>query len=336
MAPTPLLRRLACGARLDAIARVANRKRQLIVTYHGLREDSSPARSWLLLPLSKFVAQLEYLRSHYAVMPLDSDGRNRGTDHGRAVACITFDDGYRNNFEIALPVLQRLGLPATVFLATGFMGTDRVLWTTRLELAVRQASAQAQRELADWLGIAPADGNGDRFANHVAEPFKTMRPAARDAALAEAYSRLPTPAARDFQPFQFMSWEDVRAMESTGLVTFGAHTVNHEIVRNLDDRTLHDELATSIADVNRQCESPSRTFAYPNGRAVDFDDRAEQMLREAGCTGAVSTIEGLNDHHVPPFALRRISVGAEMEFADFRLRTSGLDAQVRRLAGRPT
>jgi peptidoglycan/xylan/chitin deacetylase (PgdA/CDA1 family) len=119
-------------------------------------------------------------------------------------------------------------------------------------------------------------------------------------------------------------------MEATGLVSFGAHTVHHEIVRNLDDVTLRREIADSISEVRRRCARPSRVFAYPNGRDVDFDERAARVLSELGCIAAVSTIEGLNDASTPRFALRRISVGGAMGFTEFRSRVSGLDSQARR------
>jgi peptidoglycan/xylan/chitin deacetylase (PgdA/CDA1 family) len=329
----PLLQSIARGARLDFVARIANRRRLLIVTYHGLREDSSPARSWLLLPQSEFVKQLEHLCAHYDVVPLDDAVRNSqgGEAQSRPRACITFDDGYRNNFDLALPILQRLSVPATVFLPTGFIGSERVLWTTQLELAMRHGSISDHEQLAHWLGIQRPNTSAENFEFHVSEALKRMSPGARDSILAKAFALFPAVPRVETDPFAFLTWANVRAMEAAGLITFGAHTVNHEIVRNLDDLALHDEIARSVTEVRAQCARPSRVFAYPNGRDVDFDERAGRVLREIGCVAAVSTIEGLNDAAVPPFALRRVSVGASMRLPEFRSRVSGLDSQARRL-----
>jgi peptidoglycan/xylan/chitin deacetylase (PgdA/CDA1 family) len=328
----PILRSLARGARLDSVARVANRRRLLIVTYHGLRHDSAPDRSWLLLPLSEFVKQMEYLRSHYDVVPLDEAVQDyRAGSHSRARACITFDDGYRNNLELALPVLQRLGLPATIFLPTGFIGTSKLLWTTKLELALRHASDADRHRVAEWVGVDRVPAASVECVFQISEALKTLPPARRDALLAKTYAMLPPPSSAEVQPFAFLTWPEVHSMEKSGLVAFGAHTVNHEIVRNLDDAMLREELATSIAEIARQCSRPSRVFAYPNGREADFDDRAVRILQELGCTAAVSTIEGLNDASVPPYALRRVSVGADMHITEFRSRVSGLDSQARSL-----
>ena len=324
----PVLQSVARAARLDLLARVANRRRLLIVTYHGIRDDASPARSWLLLPLSEFERQVEFLGAHYDVLPIDEALAE--TEGNRPRACITFDDGYRNNFELALPVLQRLRLPATIYLPTAFIGSKDLLWTTRLDFAFRRADGPTRRLFADWASVSVTD-NGDVPAHHVSDTLKQMTPVERDEVLMRIFSHVPAPSPEDTAPHAFLTWHEVATMEATGLVTFGAHTVNHEIVRNLDDVTLQRELADSLADVRTHCARPSRVFAYPNGRDLDFDDRAARILEALGCVAAVSTIEGLNDSSTPRYALRRISVGGDMGFAEFRSRVSGLDSQARRL-----
>lgn len=323
----PVLQSVARAARLDLLARVANRRRLLIVTYHGIREDESPARNWLLLPVSEFARQMEFLHSHYDVRPVDealavsSDGPPR--------ACITFDDGYRNNLELALPILERLHLPATIFLPTAFIESSRLLWTTRLDFAFRDADDASRAQFAVWASVDASVRSDGTLAYRVADALKRMPPERRDEVLMRIYSRVPEPSSADVAPHAFLTWSEVAAMEATGLITFGAHTVHHEIVRNLDDAALHRELSDSIAEVRRRCGRPSGVFAYPNGREVDFDERAPRVLREIGARAAVSTIEGLNDASTPPYALRRISVGGAMGFAEFRSRVSGLDSQAR-------
>ena len=160
----PVLQSIARAGRLDVLARVANRKRLLIITYHGIREDASPARSWLLLPVSEFVRQMEFLRAHYDVLPIDDALAKPGNRRPRA--CVTFDDGYRNNLELALPVLERLRLPATVYLPTAFIGSSHVLWTTRLDLGLPKAAPGVRAQIADWLSV-PHDPSTPAFVHGV-------------------------------------------------------------------------------------------------------------------------------------------------------------------------
>src|SRR5687767_3260086 len=86
--------------RIDALARRLNRHKLVIVCYHGVvAERKSSVNSWLLLPLPKFEQQLAYLRRNYDIRDLDSAVRLlRGRALARPTACITFDDGYRNNY----------------------------------------------------------------------------------------------------------------------------------------------------------------------------------------------------------------------------------------------
>jgi peptidoglycan/xylan/chitin deacetylase (PgdA/CDA1 family) len=127
-----------------------------------------------------------------------------------------------------------------------------------------------------------------------------------------------------------MTWDDVHAMEQTGLVSFGAHTVNHEIVSHLNDSELADEIRQSHEAVREHVARPSRSFAYPNGTPDDFDDRAARELKLAGSKWALTTIDGLSDPLTHPFEIRRVIVENDTTFARFRLAATGFLASMRR------
>ena len=136
------LKWLACFAGVHHVVRRFHRTRLLICCYHGLRENEDPRRDWLLLPQREFARQLRFLRSHYRCIPID-----QGVEELRSgtltanTACVTFDDGYRTTLTIGLPLLQRFKIPATIYLTTGLIGTDKLPWNTELELAIRNARA---------------------------------------------------------------------------------------------------------------------------------------------------------------------------------------------------
>ena len=114
------------------------------------------------------------------------------------------------------------------------------------------------------------------------------------------------------------------------LVSFGGHTVHHEILSTLDDDALESEVLDSIHVVEDRLGTVTATFAYPNGQPQDFDRRAVDVLRRNGATAAVSMIEGLNGPETEPFSLRRISIGADTGWDQFRLLTSGLIPTIKR------
>ena len=94
--------------------------------------------------------------------------------------------------------------------------------------------------------------------------------------------------------------------------------MHHEIVSRLPDELVSREIGDSVAKVAVECAHPSRGFAYPNGRTIDFDARAEAAVESAGCEFALSTITGFNAMTSPRFALRRLSIGGDCDLAGFQ------------------
>ena len=328
-----ILRRLAyasaCALGLHHAARRRNRHRLLIVCYHGVAGPGDPLH-WLLMPAAEFERQLAYLARHYRVMPIDEALADLWAGRlDTPTACVTFDDGYRDNLTEALPRLQRAAVPATIYLATGLVGTDRRLWTTEVDLACSRARA-ATIELD---GIVPAmavpsDARGRvALANRLKAALKALPASRRRTAHARVLALLDPAAADDGGTFGIMTWTDVRRMEAAGLITFGGHTVNHEIVSRLDDRELAHEVGDSMRDVAAHVARLTATFAYPNGTRADFDARAAAAVATAGGIAAVTTIEGLNDPETDRFGLRRVTLGGDVGFDEFRVRISGMREQ---------
>jgi peptidoglycan/xylan/chitin deacetylase (PgdA/CDA1 family) len=328
----------SCAAGLPDIARWRNRHRLLVLTYHGLRSgDPPPGFSWPLLHIDAFDRQVSYLKERYRIVPIDAAIQELLSGGLREpAACITFDDGYRSNFTLGLPVLQRHAAPATIYLATGLIGTDRILWTAELDLAFQQTSRAVVDLRPLGFDVVRLEGVTQRalLARGVINQLKPLAPGARAERLAHVRAELEMSAPEHGGAYSFMSWDDVRKLEESGLVRFGAHTVNHEIVTTLGDNELSAEVVQSINTVRTRVRDASVTFAYPNGTRADFDERVVNILRKCGCAGAVSTIEGLNDREVDPFALRRFNIGSEMGMAEFRLLTSGALARRARIQRR--
>ena len=317
---------LACRIGVHHASRRLHRRQLLICCYHGVREDSSGDDHWLLLPRRQFTEQLEYLSRHYRCLPVDEALEAlRAGRLTEPTACITFDDGYANNRSIALPILESLRLPATIYLTTGLVGTERRLWTTALELAIRRTPLE-ELDLESFghgkvaLG---SDAERARLASRITEALKLRPVAEREAILSRLHADTGSAGAEDAGAFAMMGWDDARDMLATGLVTFGAHTINHDVLSRVDDVRVASEVEGSMRRVAEEL-GECRTFAFPNGREIDFDARAIAAVRRAGGTAAMSTREGLNGAKEDFFALRRVVVGPEMSMDAFRLHTSGV------------
>jgi peptidoglycan/xylan/chitin deacetylase (PgdA/CDA1 family) len=322
-----MLYQAASAVAIPHLARRRNCRRLLVLAYHGLRDQAAPAgTSWSLLPIEQFDLQLRYLRRHYSIRFIDDAlGDLFGAGLQEPTACITFDDGYCSNHRLGLPALQQFDVPATVYLATGFIGTDRLIWTIELDLMFQQTRRPRIDLRPIGLSAVRLSGVEDRArsARAVIARLKAFHPAARGAALDQIRAELGVEEPAHDAAYAFMDWDEVAAMDASGLISFGGHTVNHEIVVSLDGDALDEEITGSVRTVRERVRSVSSTFAYPNGTAGDFDVRASRVLQRAGCTAAVTTIEGLSDGTTDPFAIRRFNVGNDMKLEEFVMLTSG-------------
>lgn len=339
LAPVDLAYRLAALPPIVGSVRRARGRQLLVVCYHGLAEDDAPLAHWLLVRRSAFAAQVAFLARHYDCLPVDEAlDRLWSGRLTRPTAAVTFDDGYESNATIGQPILARHGVPATIYLATGLIGTDARLWTTSIELAVWRTPVRTVD--LSWLDLGPLALDDDRSggspvrraaARRIVARLKTLPSADRHVAQARVLAALDADgaggAADDGGAFRLMDWDRVRRVAASGIVSFGGHTVNHEIVGRLDDDALAREIGESVATVAREVpDAVSRTFAYPNGQPADFDARAEAALARAGCVAAMTTVSGLNPPDTPRMRLRRVNVGDRTTLDRFAVQTTGLVA----------
>ena len=293
-----------------------------ILMYHGVVETPPALFDWCFLDVDRFAAQMAWLAAQpVEVRPLgEAVSDLRAGRLRRPTVALTFDDGYRNNVEVALPVLARHGLPATIFLTTGFVGGAKALWASRVALAV-DASERAR---LTWRGHGYALATAaERAATSAAlqEVIKARAGGDPGAAVGELEAALGVPIDPDVprhSPFAPMDAADIAAARASGLVDFGAHTVTHPILAQLEDGALAAEIDGSVRAVAELTGEPCRAFAYPNGRPVDWDERAVARLAQAGVTAAVSTVQRPNWPTADPLRLARWGVGADMSLRRFR------------------
>lgn len=273
----------------NALGTTIGRNRVCVINYHRVLPSPEP----LLASepdVHTFRWHMELLARCFHVMPLQ--------DALRAVAlgkvpqrtvCITFDDGYRSIHELALPVLREFGLPATVFVTSGYIGQGS-MWNDRIIDAV-QTLPDGQLDLEDiGLGTYPLRNIAERkhSLELLIERSKYLPPAARDN-LADRLDRL-TVRAVPHDPM--LTREMIIDLQRHG-IDIGAHTVSHPILTSLDDEDARREIAGGKAQLEAILDKPVRLFAYPNGKAgKDFDARHVAMVRKAGFDAAFTTAAG--------------------------------------------
>lgn len=315
----------------DGFFRHLNRDRLLVVMYHGVTLQSYHPPVWTQLPLPVFRSQLEFLRDHYRIVSLSQVVR--ALDHGEPLperaALITFDDGLRNNFTVAFPVLKELGLPAAVFLTVDLIGGSEMLWFDELYLLIRQAGVSG---VALELPGAAAQRHyqaGELWEAYVicVEEAKLAGCRARRELLEGLRSRVSLEPERHQADFGLLDWDEVRQMERSGLIGFGVHTATHRILSELQEHELAEEVVVPKRRFAEELGVEPESFCFPNGRpGVDFTPWHQEYLRLNGYLCAFSTGDDLFDRiRGDRMGITRIPAGNDgcSQPNYFRLNTSG-------------
>jgi peptidoglycan/xylan/chitin deacetylase (PgdA/CDA1 family) len=244
----------------------------------------------------------------------------------RALA-VTFDDGFANNHRFAWPILRKYGVPVTVFLATGHIGVPGAqLWTERVKRAIFLSALPLLPAIVPGVGPLPLQNATHRAdsARKVLGRMKRMTPVDRDSCLAELERVCGRPplASDDRARYDFLTWDDVKAMATEG-AEFGSHTVTHPIMSTIDDQALAWEVEHSRQDVESHLQRPCLTFAYPNGQPGDFGDRERGALAGAGYAVAFKLFGGLNPSLADPLALDRVNITRGVSPAMFNVMVTG-------------
>lgn len=244
---------------------------------------------------TSFDRQCAFLRANYDVIPLEEAVRRlEGDKPATHTAVITVDDGYADMHEVAFPILRKYGLPATLFLTTGFV--NRTCWMPGDR--VRQFFATTAKETAtvtDDAGIVHTfrtkgtDGPDALRALLKRVPERTKR-----RILSELDGDLPVPDAASIpEQYRPCTWGQIRELAEGG-VSMGAHTVTHPILSRIEDaRELEQEIVQSKAEIEEKLQRPVDFFAYPNGMRDDVNKVSVDCVR-GHFKAAVKAITGMN------------------------------------------
>jgi len=286
--------------------------RVLLLSYHRATFDfAESAREGLpsmLVSAATLRRQLAQLARTWEIVSLTDAARvlaegPRGP--GRAFAAITFDDGYADNHAVALPVLSSLGIPATVYVATAFIGSEARLTHDRLYATLRELARRgtpperAGLEAPLQVLLSACAGGGpvvvlDRLIARLPHPTLLAVTAALEARAGLSPSDLP-PGSR------LLDWEELRELAAAG-IDVGGHSMNHAVLPNLSLGEARQEIAGCREAIAERLGRPPRHFAYPNGY---HSPAIRREVRQAGFETGSTTEDRENVRGCDLFALRR-------------------------------
>lgn len=296
---------------LDAYAflrRKLTKSQVAILMYHRV---SPRPDGWSLEPLSppSFEEQAEYFCRNYEMLPLDKlvSYLRQGKALPEKAVAITFDDGYRDNYLHAYPILKKYNIPATVFLTTGCIGTDKLFWWDRVGYLIHHTTV-SQLDLAE-LGSYPLRSELDRFraGSIIAKRLKKMPEETKNLLVEKLADICRVEIPPDLARGLILSWDEIMEMNNDG-IAFGAHSVTHPILTKIPSEQAQYEITQSKRAIEEKLGQEVTAFSYPNG---DFNDSIDKVVRESGYACAVTTAPNLLTARANPYRLGRIGVGGD-------------------------
>lgn len=290
---------------LSALCRKSLRNQTIVLMYHGVAKDQWVASigNWLQVKESNFRKQMEHLKKYYNVVSFEYALRTIDQPSKKPKAVITFDDGYANNFTVAYPILKDLDLPATIFLVTDMIDTNKLFWYDRLRTTL--------------LGNFESDK-----IEEIVQSYKTKHPHIIDALVDEFICGYQLGSKQHIHDaYGILTYRQINEMQNSGLIDFDSHTHRHEILTQLNSGEPLDSIGHSLEIMRGRGIECGKVFCYPNGlyRPEHFD-----VLSKLGFKAAASTIHNtwrLKDHQ---YEIPRIGIGRDLSTPQFESLISGL------------
>jgi len=337
-----ILATTAVSIGVDALFRCLNRKKLLVVMYHGITLNTYNPPFWTHLPVDKFRQQLRFLKSHYSIISLEQvlDSLDGKINLPQNAVLITFDDGYKNNFKVAYPVLQEMKIPATIFVTVDRIGSDNPLWFDEIYLLLHTKDDNKNNlpfinELA--ADLFSSGRTWDAYCITV-EALKFSGEDARESYLQKLRKVAGSDDVSGYEDFCLLGWNEVFMMRDSGLVSFGVHTATHRILTDLAREEWEQEIHAPRIKLEKLLGTSVRSFCFPNGRpGIDFNDDHISYMRDCGYSCSFTTKSGLfsfNDNDC--MQICRIPAGNNLLSNPFffRLNCSGFISLIQNLFSR--
>ena len=297
-----------------------SRNTVVVLNYHRIGDPSSSPfdRGVFSATPETFDWQMGFLKRECQVLT-PTDLCNELSLVGDNFVLVTFDDGYRDNHDVALPILQSHGMKATFFIATGYIDNPHVPWWDEIAWMIRSSPhAGLQASMLMPVNVTFDPPQRRRAIDQVLSVYKKLpgdatRQFMEDLASACGTGRCPAELGRDL----WMTWDMIRNLRDAGM-TIGGHTVNHPILSQLPRFQQEEEILGCSRRLSEELKRPTRFFAYPRGKLDAFNEDTRACLYEARIERAFTFYGGLNVlGHIDAYDVRRTPVEMETNNHDF-------------------
>ena len=281
-----------------------------VLLFHGVTEQpkaQSPIQNYNRKHICKdrFTELLLGLRSGFNFYSIDQffDAWASGEPLPNNSCVVTFDDGFLNNYEIASPILEDLGIPAVFYVSTGNISYGDLFWVDQLEIAfikayrygIKLCLGGSNSEAANSVDTQSLSLDSIILClDKLKSRLKLVHPEERDSFIEYVASQVKhIDAGIRMKDYETMSWEHVRRLDSSPLFTIGGHSVHHNIFATMSDLEQEAEIRDSIHTLRQELGDFSGHYSYPEGQPEHFTSSTIECLKQHGVKCCPSAINGV-------------------------------------------
>lgn len=325
---------------INVLFRRINARKVRVLMYHGVSSDALPTFYWTHLNADMFRWQMAHLKRHYSCVKASAIGTwlNEDAEVPLNAAVVTFDDGLRNIYTDARPILKEHGLNAICFVLPELSRENAIIWPNAIYDVILNTRAE-HLDLSDF-GLGTISLTED--ANQRAETARLLSGELKswpDARRRELMKKLLDKYRPDESPlterFRLMTLSEIRELALSDEFQIGIHGSSHSILSTMPRQRQQEEIMRALNELKELSIDAVPVFAYPNGRPEDFNRDTIEILKELSFDTAFTTSEGMLNRTDDGYRLARIPVGADTSKSEFKARLSGFFYFLRRLVKGP-
>lgn len=311
---------------INRILRFTHKSRDLCLMYHGVVPDNCPIESWLLVKESQFRKQLRYLAKHWEIVHIGSYIKG-DFQTLKPKAIITFDDGYKNNYIVAYPILKEFSLPATIYTVTDFIGSNEIFWFDKVIYSIQNNALSSIDFDTIWHGLGKYtfSSNGKQRWNDIEILLQNIKAlgSVKAQEVAQRVLEYVNPDRKNLSFFMPLTIQQIREMSKSRLIEIGAHTAHHEILTDITHSQAEETISRSVEAIKNILGKPPIHFCYPNG---NYSEGILELMQKHNFVSAMTVRKDfINSNKFMNYEIPRISVGAFDSINLFKVKLSGLD-----------
>ena len=277
----------------------------IILVYHRVLREAGFNPLSTIISLKSFERQLDCVAKRYPMISLREAAAqvSAGKAKRKTQVILTFDDGYRDNCQIAYPVLRKKGLPAAFFISTDHIGSERPPWDWETILRIEGNAGVVSIDIG---GDTKKRENSETQLDFAFRIFRAMKSASKaDLARVINYLRANAPLEGDLRSDSCMDWNEVSMLIQNGM-EIGSHGLSHRSLARLARGEAADEISRSKDIIESRTGQACRYFSFPFGSALDYNEELIGIVRACGYSACLLNVHGYNRLSEGLFLLKRI------------------------------